>query len=387
MQSLDTWQQLLTDAGSALLERCSALDLGHPGAAEVLRRTHPPELVAAAIELTLARKQAVPKFGSLAQTIFADRQGLQMASSLKSAQHKAQRFKGLGQPVLDLCCGIGADALAFTQAGILVTAIDIDPVRAWMTQQNAGCDTSVGDVTRADLPDGLAHIDPQRRAVEGSRHLPRLTDLIPSFDWVRTLIENRTGACIKLFPGVAFDALPPGEVELVSERGRLRQALHWSGCLAEHARTATSLTHRMSISGSPGPADLGIVGPFLHTVDPAVERAELMGVLAEQTGLTSPHPSSGLLCGDQPHESGFLTPFELIADVVWQPKRARRLMRQLNAGIVEIKTRGGIVDPDRLQRELRGTGEERYTLFIQRFDREQRLFVTRRCHKTTLSLH
>jgi predicted nicotinamide N-methyase len=149
MPDLDTWQALRTERGVTLLDRCQGADLAHPGTIEHLRRQYPPELVAAAIELTLARQAAQTKFGDSAPTLFADRQGVQMASSLTSAFHKASRFAQIASPVLDLCSGIGADSIALTQSGLAVTSYDIDPVRAWMTAQNAGCEVQVSDITAA----------------------------------------------------------------------------------------------------------------------------------------------------------------------------------------------------------------------------------------------
>jgi len=50
----------------------------------------------------------------------------------------------------------------------------------------------------------------------------------------------------------------------------------------------------------------------------------------------------------------------------------------LGAGVVEVKTRGGAVDPDRAQRRLRGPGETPFTVFVLRWDRQIIAMVTRR---------
>lgn len=188
------WQRLTGHHGELLLDRCRGLDLSHPGSIEALRRDHSPELVSIAIELTLARAAARAKFDERADTLWADREGVQMASSPAAAAHKAIRFRDAANthPVLDLCSGIGADAIALVEAGLAVRAFDLSPVRAWMTTQNAGCPAQAADVTEIDLPPGLAHIDPQRRSGT-QRRLPRLEDLEPGFDFVRTLIDDRPG--------------------------------------------------------------------------------------------------------------------------------------------------------------------------------------------------
>ena len=45
-----------------------------------------------------------------------------MASGLLAAQHKAARFARAhpGERVWDLCCGIGADAIALAGAGLVL---------------------------------------------------------------------------------------------------------------------------------------------------------------------------------------------------------------------------------------------------------------------------
>lgn len=386
MHDLSHWQHLQSPEGEALLVQCAALDLAHPGSIQALRKNHSPELVAVAVELTMAREAARAKFGDRAASLFADREGVQMASSPAAASHKALRFQKAADqnPVLDLCSGIGADARALVEAGVPVHAFDLSPVRAWMTNLNAGCPTSSADVTRASLPPGLVHIDPQRR--KGTeRHLPRLDDLEPGFDFVRALMADRLGGCVKLFPGISFAELPPGEVEILSERGRLRQALLWTGTLARDERRATNLSTGASIAGATGIAAEGPIAHYLYAVDPAVERAELIGRLADDLELTAPHPSSGLLTSDAMIRSSFLTPFELLADLPWAPKRVRKALRDLGAGIVEVKTRGGIIDPDRVQREMRGDGSVPITLFVLRLGDVTRALVTRRIDTSTLT--
>jgi THUMP domain-containing protein len=387
MNDLDSWKTLLMPQGSRLLEQCQSLDLTAASSIQRLRRDNPPDVVSAAIELTLARINAKTKFGDQATTLIADRQGVQMASTPEAAAHKAARFaqKAPNQPVLDLCSGIGADAMALRDASILVTAYDLDPVRAWMTTQNAGCPTIAVDVTQTDLPPGFIHIDPQRRH-HSERRIPKLDDLQPSFDWIQSLIDQRPGVCVKLFPGVPFDALPPGEIELFSQRGRLTQALLWTGLLATNERAATSLTAGETIAGSPGPAPMGPVSEFIHAIDPAVERADLIGLLAQQFALTTPHPASGLLTGTSPIQSSLLTSFKLIAELPWAPKKVRRALRELDGGIIEVKTRGQIIDPDRIQRDMRGSGPEHLTLFVLRFGDRIRALIAKRIDKSTLTV-
>jgi predicted RNA methylase len=83
---------------------------------------------------------------------------------------KAARRYGAAVRVLDLCGGVGGNAIGFARAGLRVVSVERDPVRAAMARHNAGmhgvavdvrCDDALsvlGGV--ADLSGTLVHVDP-----------------------------------------------------------------------------------------------------------------------------------------------------------------------------------------------------------------------------------
>ena len=62
----------------------------------------------------------------------------------------------------------------------------------------------------------------------------------------------------------------------------------------------------------------------------------------------------------------------------WQAKKVKAVLRKHDAGIVEVKTRGKLVNPDIVQKQLRGKGEELLTVFVLRLGDHSRAIVTRR---------
>ena len=66
--------------------------------------------------------------------LFTD-DGLQQASHPSIRQYRAGLIES--EAVLDLCCGIGADTLAFAAAGHDAIGVDIDPVRIAIARHNA----------------------------------------------------------------------------------------------------------------------------------------------------------------------------------------------------------------------------------------------------------
>lgn len=382
------WLRLVTDH-APLIDAAAATDPTDVAAVARLRRDHDAELVRAALDLATARRKAQGKFPGRWRTLIADAEGVEQASSAAAAAHKAARFAetlGRGAAVLDFCSGIGGDATALREAGLRVLAVDRDPVRAWMTRRNAGCPAACADVGRLDIRGGACaalHIDPARRNARG--RVFRLADYAPGPDVLGGLLADCPNAAIKLAPGVDADELAAaglaGELEFVSESGRLVQALLWTGGLARHERAATLVqpdAAAETIAGRPGDPPLGPLGRCLFTVDPAAERARLMHLLCDRLGIHAPHPRLGLLTADRAIDSPWLTPFRLIEQMPWRLNKVKAWLDAHDAGVVEVKTRGKAVDPDRVQLQLRGRGSTPYAVFVLRWDERMVALITER---------
>lgn len=358
-----------------------------------LRRRYPAELVAQAVDLLKARRKAEAKFGEHAAAMLVDVTGVEQASSLHVARHKAKRFAAAGvQHVADLCCGIGGDAAALAEVA-QVLAVDHDFNKAWMARHNVAaitdrrCDAAAADVTRLNLRGVEAfHIDPDRR--RDGRRVHDYEDMEPGPEFLERLIEECDAGAIKLGPGVELDDLPSGEIELIQRGSTLVQAVLWTGRLAQlgdDERRATKLpaggTRAEPASfagGADVPLPVGEARRYLLAVEPAIERAGLMAALCEELGVAAIHPALGLLTADEEVRSEWLTPFELLEVLPWRPGKVKAWLRANDGGIVEVKTRGGAVNPDVVQRQLRGSGSTPYTLHILRMERKVVCFITRR---------
>src|SRR5690606_30040323 len=98
------------------------------------------------------------------------RLGLEQATDEVVAQYKAQRFSA-GEPIADLCCGVGGDLVALAQRGP-VAGVDANPAVALLAEANCRALAHASSVRvladraeTCDLPDIAAwHIDPDRRA-------------------------------------------------------------------------------------------------------------------------------------------------------------------------------------------------------------------------------
>ncbi len=414
---LETWQRLIDPAQAELVTAAAGVDATDVAAVSRLRARWDADLVAGALELAKARRKAAAKFGEdAAHTLVADAVGVEMATSSLAGMHKAQRFVrrlGAGASVVDLCCGVGGDLMALTSAGLDAVGVDLDPCRAWMAGRNAHAETRCADVLDETLPSGAFHLDPARRQEAGSRkRVFRYEDLRPGPEIIERLIAQRSHGGVKLGPGVDFSSLPMddgtsrAEVELISEDGRLTQAVLWTGDLAEAKpgeRTATALrsdgasrTIRGVPSDGPHDAHLGQLGEFLFEPDPAAERGRLLGTLCERFGVREFCPGLGLLTADtNPCEAdsearvwlgGGRCGFRVLAQMPWREKKVAAWLREQGCGVEEIKTRGKAVDPDEVRRVLLKLAKDspiegvndRASLFIIRLGEQKVAVIARR---------
>lgn len=393
--TIEDWQRVT--ANNALLARAADAEAGGVGGVARLRKDYDELSVAIAIEMVKARRKAALKFSDRAATMVADVPGIEQASGWAVAQYKARRFReafGEGAEVADLCCGVGGDTIALCDAGLAATAIDRDPVRAWMAGQNSGGRARVLCADVADWPTSknpgtgrcAVHLDPARRNEDTGRRVWKLDDLQPAPEQITRIVRLAEGAAVKLGPGVDLEALPaltgesPASVECIAEGNRLVQAVLWTGKLRRAGRSATLITKRdtHTLDGEPGEADVGPIARYLYAVHPAAERASLIHLLTEAHDAPLIHPKLGLLSRQTPTDSPWLTGFELLAELPWRPRKIKHWLSEHGAGIVEVKTRGKAVDPDEVARQLRGGGDRPYTVFVLRFDVQVVALVCRR---------
>lgn len=372
---------LLSPAGIALLDDVAGAGLSEATLlhhASRLRRTHPPDVVSAALDLTLLRQKASRKFSRAGQMFFT-RQALEQASAEVVSRHRAQRFAHCAA-VADLCCGIGGDTLALA-AHAEVLALDVDPLRLRMAEANARAyqvgervRTLEADVTGCSLPPGLVFwADPDRR-VEG-RRVFSVESYRPPLSALLRRAERRPGTGIKLSPGVDYGELAallgdtPHEVEILSVQGEGREAVLWLGelCTARHRATLLPGGHTLT-DGPPGAAiPVTQPGRYLYEPDAAVIRAHLVEDLARRLGAAKLSEQIAYLTSDELVETSFATAYQVEEVMPFHLKRLNRRLKALDIGELVIKKRGFPVDPEQFRRRLSyGSGQGRTVLVLTR---------------------
>ncbi len=377
---LDDFRWLLTDDGQRLLGTAGELVGQDPLRAQTaLRSAAPgsaaeqPGRAAAALTQATLRRRAETKFGDLAARMYFTPDGLEQATRLPVATHRAARLAAAAtRTLIDLGCGIGGDLLAAARVGVTCAGVDLDPVRVEVARANLAALDLPGAVTVADAttvdpsPFDVAFADPARRTGRGRTF--DVDDWTPPWSFVEGLL--RRDACVKVAPGIPHELVPAGvEAEWVSDHGEVKEAALWSGRLATTARRATVIGRgglaTVTDEDDPG-ADVVPVGSYLYEPDGAVIRAGLVTAVAAAVGGGLVDEHLAYVTSERSFPTPFARGYEVLEELPYREKALRAALRERGVGTLTIKKRGVDVVPDQLRRRLALTGDEAATIVLTR---------------------
>ena len=394
MMNEETARHLLTPQGRVLLAEANALLAARAEtltALTRLRRNAAPELAVAAWDMAEMRRRGQAKFGPQAAQMYFVREALEQASGRGTADYHATRIAASGAAsVTDLGGGIGGDALAFARAGLEVTLIERDPVRALFAEENArACGLAERlavvreDITEAAFTAQAAWLDPARR--RDSRRVSDPEDYAPPLSWLTELSARGVGSIgVKLSPGIdhALAGRFAAELEFLSEGGECREALLWlGGARSGDALRATVITPQgpVSLAGredAPGqPSAAG--GKYLYEPDPAVIRAHLVGTLARQLDAAPVDPQIAYLLGDELRHTPFADAYEVLDRFSYGNKRLQKALTDRDVGRVIIKKRGFPQEPDEVRKQLKLRGAQEMIVVLARIGKGHEVFLCR----------
>lgn len=376
---LESFSDLLTAEGQKVLEAASSLQpreedfLAH---FTMLSRRYPAGIARAALETAILRREAETKFPQ-AERMYFTREALEQATAYAVSSYRARRYEAFPEAA-DLGCSIGGDSIALARKAHTV-GVDIDPLRLRMAQENLRAlglaDRSI--FVQADLEYPLPFrgkeialfFDPARRS--RGRRIFSVRDYHPPLAIVHTWLRKFSAIGVKISPGVDLKEVEeyPAEVEFISLRGELKEAVLWFGELKTARRRATLL---------PGPHSLGVDRPpedepalplsepraFLLEPDPSILRAGMVGDLGESLGAAQLDPSIAYLTADTPADNPFVRCYPVEDWLPFQLKRLRLYLRERGVGRVTVKKRGSPIQPEALIGDLRLKGEEEKILVL-----------------------
>lgn len=378
---LEAFRSLQSGLGAEVLQAAQALEpteaayLAH---FTTLSRSYPAELCRAALETAILRLEARAKFPNPAAMFFT-RAALEQATHWDVSRYHAQRYQGCNQ-LVDLGCSIGSDMLHLA-AYAPVTGVDLDPLRLHMAKANLAAlePGRAASFIQADLQQALpvkleSHtglfFDPARR--DSQRRAFSVEDYQPALSIIREWLRRSPNLGVKISPGVKIDEVEAyqAELEFVSWRGELKEALLWFGALKSAERRATLLPGPNSFT-APGELQDTIPGirgkniphrqvlpiseprAYLIEPDPAILRAGLVQALGLEIGAAQLDADIAYLTSDHPVDTPFARAWEIDAWLPFNLKKLRAALRQRDVGKITVKKRGSPIQPDELVRLLR----------------------------------
>lgn len=384
MITLELLEFLASTAGERLLTRLEGEDLSDANTLRLLtavRKDYPAAEAGAALELARLRKRGAHKFGDDAVRMFFTREALEQASDPLIRRYRSGSASG--RHIIDVCCGIGSDLLAFARAGGDVLGIDLDPVRIAMAQMNAAAlgvsaRFEVGDA-RDPLPSAdLIFFDPARRTQDGKR-IFHVEQYEPPLGLIRAW---NSPVMVKLSPGVDLAQIEAyaGGVEFISVDGDLKEAVLLVNGTERANPLATLLLDDGQVlhwHGGDAPAKAPITKPrgWLIEPDPALIRAGLVTDAAVQWDASQLDETIAYLVADQPPETPWARSWQVLDWMPFSVKKLRAVMREQNVGTVTVKKRGTAVTPEILIPQLKLKGSESRTLVLTRLKGEQIILI------------
>lgn len=390
----DTWNDLrwLTSGDAEpYLSLAGNVELSELQRADRLRRALSPERTRLVLEQAALRRRACEKFAESERMFFAPA-ALEQATDELIARYKAQRFT-VAELVLDLCCGIGGDLLAFAERGptlgVELAPCRVQPaaatLRIWRATPSEASRTALqaaahdqlvvcGNASWLRIPrDCCWHIDPDRRA--SGRRVVVAQYFSPAIDLLETMLADAPHAAVKLAPAtVVPDTWPQrSELEWISRDGECRQQVAWFGRLASvpTRRRATRVGPSGEVGSIVGRPDVPVdvaqsLGCYLHEPDPAVLAARLTGAFAAEMQLWAIDADSVYLTSDRSTCHALAASFEVETVMPLDLRKLRQYLRARNIGNVEIKKRGIEHDPALVRKQLALRGEHSATVVLTR---------------------
>ena len=370
---LDAFRWLRTDEGQRLLARAGTLDGPALRVQDTLRKDATAAHVAMALSQVELRRHAEAKFAELAALMYFTRDGLEQATRIRVARHRAARLVAAqAATLIDLGCGIGGDLIAAAEAGITAAGVDLDPSRVAVAQANLDALGLLGAVQVADAtavdhsPFAVAFADPARRTARG--RMFSVDDWTPPWPFVEALLTR--DACVKVAPGIPHHLVPADvEAEWVSDHGEVKEAALWSGRLATTSRRATVIGEgglaTLTDEDAPG-AEVRGVGAFLYEPDGAVIRAGLVTAVAAGVGGGLVDPHIAYVTSDASFRTPFARGYRVLEQLPYREKQLKAALRERNVGSLTIKKRGVDISPEQLRGRLSLRGDESATIVLTR---------------------
>ncbi len=344
--------------------------------------------------LTLAklRIKAAKKFAN-AQNMFFTDTGLQQSSSQTVAEYKSSRFAP-DKTIFDLCCGIGGDLLGLAKYDHVV-AVDKNEVCCQFARANLAANDLSADVHHCEIgldqipASAWVHIDPSRREQSGQRRrTTRLEHYQPPESFLDQLLQRQPGVALKLAPATET---PPHwqsncERQWIGHENQCKQQMLWAGHLANAPgrKSVAVIDAENSVHQFVGndPTDYRVhqhsdsILSYVYEPHAAIRAARLEADLAESLDAKLLPTTPSFFTTAQHRPTPFANCFEVRATT--SKKQLAAELSHLNPGHVEFKCRPPYHTLEKIQKSIRLSGTETFTVIALPIQEKLTVLICRR---------
>ena len=335
-----------------------------------------PELLRFALNQAALKQRGIQKFGELATDLMFTEAGLEQATRLEVANWHARKFASAGiATITDLGAGIGADSIAFCQAGLITTSIENHPEAFLALEHNIrnypGCKALNQDVEQTAIETQGVWLDPARRDQDRKSLTPQRLQpemFSPNLDLVFE-IATKHAAGVKLAPAFPHELIPKDfEANWVSHSQDLVELTLWGAPLGSPGLKKAVLVAEtvLEFEGVHQLAPIAKLSNFIFEPDVSLIRSHLIGAFANQNGLKLIAENIAYLTADEQLESPWLKSYRVIDVLPLDEKTIRTYCHKNQIGTLEIKKRGVDITPEQLRPKLKLKGAGTATLILTR---------------------
>ena len=363
-----------------------------------------PNLISQALSQAQLQLRLESRWNQSASHLLLTDDGISQATRPEVARFRAAlivRKFGPNAHVLDMTCGLGFDARAFGEAGLRVSAIEIDPDVAAMANHNLasfGITVEVADATSFEIPTDVdvIFVDPARRDPKAPKNVQGQTKRIfnpqqwsPSWDSIAD-ISSRYPVFAKVAPGIDKDFIGTWDATWISSDGDLVECLIDSTGTAQRTAVVISSKTNQSLSIIGGEqTKTEPLGKFLVIPDAALIRASALTQIANEIsgGLVNEHiawltsDNNSAVGNFAANEPALGIVLEIKKHIKYSDKALVESVKGLAVAGVTIMTRGMQLDVEAIRKSLvkvKSAGSDELVVAIYRDDAGPQALICRR---------
>ena len=363
-----------------------------------------PNLISQALSQAQLQLRLESRWGQSASHLLLTDDGISQATRPEVAKFRATLISnqfGSNAHVLDMTCGLGFDSRAFAEAGLRVSAIEIDPEVAAMANHNLapfGISVDVADATSFQIPPDVdvIFVDPARRDPKAPKNAQGQTKRIfnpqhwsPSWDVIAEISSQRP-VFAKVAPGVDKEFIGAWDATWISCDGDLVECLITSSGRGQRsALILDSVKNQSRIIPGGDQTRTESLGKYLVIPDAALIRASALTQIADEIsgGLVNEH-IAWLTSSNELAVSKFavLEPalgmvLEIEKRIKYSDKVLVESIKGLAAAGITIMTRGMQLDVEAIRKSLikvKSSGSAELVIAIYRDEAGPQALICRR---------